>query len=467
MIPSTQSANGSVVTNAKYSESAQTDQLPDGVAADQASVPTKQLGPQGGLAPSNENEGPVERPTHETNDARTDGNFALKPTLTQAEGAKLLHSVVGAADWLRLGQRDGSNALILAVPFKVNGASYWAIYAAPANGDYTLQEVIPSINRPIQEYLQQKYGQNQQTPEERQWLAEAKQALGDNYSQASGETIAADTPGAAFDRTLAPRAATAVISLPFVNPQGVSLNAIYQLSGGVYKLTEVVSGTYDMQTYLHNKYILGSINAEGQRAKAAAEFMVRATLLGDVILNVYDVAHPGSTIDERAAGVGGLYLDLLFFTLGPEAVPRGTTGRSLPPSLEIPRRTAGEVVGANRAGANLFEARVTRWAESNLDGVRTQVTIRPRLDNGQLADYTVRVDDLGRNRTTGAIELIDAKSSDTAGLTTNQTKGYPLIERNGGVVVADNGGARYPNGFVIPRTRVQFITPRVLPGNAP
>jgi hypothetical protein len=62
MIPSTQSANGSVVTNAKYSESAQTDQLPDGVAADQASVPTKQLGPQGGMAPSNE-QLPVTSPT--------------------------------------------------------------------------------------------------------------------------------------------------------------------------------------------------------------------------------------------------------------------------------------------------------------------------------------------------------------------------------------------------------------------
>jgi filamentous hemagglutinin len=85
------------------------------------------------------------------------------------------------------------------------------------------------------------------------------------------------------------------------------------------------------------------------------------------------------------------------------------------------------------------------------------------LDNGQLADYTVRVDTMGRSRTNGAIELLDGKSSPGAGFTTNQRTGYPLIQRNGGVVVGGNGEPFYPAGTVIPRTKVQPIRPTDLP----
>ena len=57
---------------------------------------------------------------------------------------------------------------------------------------------------------------------------------------------------------------------------------------------------------------------------------------------------------------------------------------------------------------------------------------------------------IGRSPETGAIELLDAKSSASAPLQPRQRSGYPLIERNGGVIFWENGGAAYPAGTPIP-----------------
>ena len=111
------------------------------------------------------------------------------------------------------------------------------------------------------------------------------------------------------------------------------------------------------------------------------------------------------------------------------------------------------------------EKRVTAWAKTRLNDVTEQVSIRPRLNNGKLADYSVRMDTMGRNRTTGAIELIDAKSSARAPLQPNQIPGYPLIARNGGVVTGENGLVAFPAGTQIPPTKVQLVRPSDLPTN--
>jgi hypothetical protein len=47
-IPATDAVDGTTYNNAPNNQSAQTDSLPDGVAADKAAVPSQQLGPQGG-----------------------------------------------------------------------------------------------------------------------------------------------------------------------------------------------------------------------------------------------------------------------------------------------------------------------------------------------------------------------------------------------------------------------------------
>ncbi len=96
------------------------------------------------------------------------------------------------------------------------------------------------------------------------------------------------------------------------------------------------------------------------------------------------------------------------------------------------------------------------------NNVANQVSVRPYLDNGQLADFRVRLDAIGTDDY-GSFKLTDFKSSDTAGLTPNQTEGYPLLEKNGGQVVGNNGGEYYPAGTPIPPTPVDIITPSDIP----
>ncbi|HQU44871.1 MAG TPA: hypothetical protein PK867_18800 [Pirellulales bacterium] len=77
-------------------------------------------------------------------------------------------------------------------------------------------------------------------------------------------------------------------------------------------------------------------------AEAAANFMIRITLVGDVALNTYDVVRPGATADERAAGVGGLYVELIFFAAAaskgsvtaPTAIPNDKSQKPCMMSLQ-------------------------------------------------------------------------------------------------------------------------------------
>ena len=97
---------------------------------------------------------------------------------------------------------------------------------------------------------------------------------------------------------------------------------------------------------------------------------------------------------------------------------------------------------------------------ANHDGVdrAAPVSIRPFTETGELANFRVRLDAVGLDDT-GSIVQYDFKGSANAGFTTNQQAGYPLLDKNGGVVVGNNGGLMYPAGTIIPPTPVTILRP--------
>lgn len=111
---------------------------------------------------------------------------------------------------------------------------------------------------------------------------------------------------------------------------------------------------------------------------------------------------------------------------------------------------------------SLHANRVIRWVENKSTKVQTEVTIRPRNADGTYANYRVRVDAMATSKG-GKIELYDAKASATAGKTTNQRKGYDLIEKYGGKVEGAKGGIDYPAGTVVPPTKPEIVRPTDLP----
>ena len=120
----------------------------------------------------------------------------------------------------------------------------------------------------------------------------------------------------------------------------------------------------------------------------------------------------------------------------------------------------------NQANGSAFQDVVDDWAYGIYTKNTTEVSVRPYTNNqGETAGYRVRVDNMSSTRDTGDIVLIEAKSSETAPLTRNQARGYPLIEEYGGVVVGNNGNPHYPAGTVIPPTSVNIVRPSNLPSS--
>jgi hypothetical protein len=132
------------------------------------------------------------------------------------------------------------------------------------------------------------------------------------------------------------------------------------------------------------------------------------------------------------------------------------------PEPEPEPRTKQTIMRQNAAQGKAFEQKGLAYLKTQQNDVEDQVSIRPYNDDGTLANYRVRVDAVGTDDD-GTYHLTDFKSSDTAGFTPNQTTGYPLLEKNGGVVVGDNGGDAYPAGTQIPPTAVDVLTPNDIP----
>jgi filamentous hemagglutinin len=107
----------------------------------------------------------------------------------------------------------------------------------------------------------------------------------------------------------------------------------------------------------------------------------------------------------------------------------------------------------NKAAGDAWEAEATKLVLS-----KTQADIQPQItvnSNGP-SELSVRLDAVGKDRTTGEIVLSDMKASETAPLTRNQTIVYPELERHGGTVVG-KGKAPYVGGTQIPPTKVAIM----------
>jgi RHS repeat-associated protein len=105
-----------------------------------------------------------------------------------------------------------------------------------------------------------------------------------------------------------------------------------------------------------------------------------------------------------------------------------------------------------------FEGKVTQsLKDAGHTNIAEQVTVKPNVEGAK----NVRLDNV--STMSNGIKLTDAKSSQTAGMTTNQKPGYPAIENHGGTVVGNNGAAQgYPAGTKIPPTKVDIIRPEDL-----
>lgn len=117
----------------------------------------------------------------------------------------------------------------------------------------------------------------------------------------------------------------------------------------------------------------------------------------------------------------------------------------------------------NSAAGSAFQSRVASYGTDTLANFTEEVSIVPNTATGP-APFRIRIDGLGTNPETNTIDLLEAKGSETAPLTTNQSKGFPLIEQHGGTIVGGNGGASYPAGTPIPPgTTVTVIRPSNIP----
>jgi hypothetical protein len=171
-----------------------------------------------------------------------------------------------------------------------------------------------------------------------------------------------------------------------------------------------------------------------------------------------------SEIDRAATSAAGaiVTLGIAFLTailLRARAEQKMSSAKPPEPEPEPEPRTKQTIMRQNAAQGKAFEQKGLAYLKTQQNDVEDQVSIRPYNDDGTLANYRVRVDAVGTDDD-GTYHLTDFKSSDTAGFTPNQTTGYPLLEKNGGVVV---GGDAYPAGTQIPPTAVDVLTPNDIP----
>ena len=91
------------------------------------------------------------------------------------------------------------------------------------------------------------------------------------------------------------------------------------------------------------------------------------------------------------------------------------------------------------------------WKRRAIKNVAQQVTVK--AENG----VKTRIDAISKDAS-GNIKLTEAKSSQSAPLTTNQKLAHPSIEKSGGTVVG-KGKPGYEGGSKIPPTKVDVVRP--------
>ena len=109
----------------------------------------------------------------------------------------------------------------------------------------------------------------------------------------------------------------------------------------------------------------------------------------------------------------------------------------------------------NKAQGKAFERQQVEKLSKEYDNLVEQITIKVQLEDGTYVN--TRVDAIGFD-SQGNIVIFEFKSSQTAPLTTNQGKAFPVIYVKGGEVVG-KGKGDFVGGTQIPPTNVQIIRP--------
>ena len=123
------------------------------------------------------------------------------------------------------------------------------------------------------------------------------------------------------------------------------------------------------------------------------------------------------------------------------------------PKPQNDRDKKAETLAKNREKGRAFEKKMFKQFQKRTKNAVEQVTIKTNKST------KIRVDAIGIDKQTGKVVIEEYKSSHKAPLTSNQRKGFPELEKYGGVVVC-KGKDIFKNGYKIPPTKVEVVRPK-------
>ncbi len=171
---------------------------------------------------------------------------------------------------------------------------------------------------------------------------------------------------------------------------------------------------------------------------------------------VYSNNDPINKVDPSGLGwkqlklIGSLFDDILA-PLGREAIKRLSQNSSKEKSISENVKASSRIQ-ENRAQGKAFEQKVGADLKSKNTNVSSEVTLKTK--SGQ----RTRMDFLSKDQA-GKVVCTECKSSVTAPLTKNQKAAFPEIERSGAVVVG-KGKPDFPEGTIIPPTKIEIVRPK-------
>jgi hypothetical protein len=206
----------------------------------------------------------------------------------------------------------------------------------------------------------------------------------------------------------------------------------------------------------------------GDYAQTAGEFVPSALLMPEGSLATNALRYgllPALSSETAGQLTKGTAAEPWARTIGGILGAAANTWRDLPrarsaPEVAAPLAEGGLSIAKNIPQIKMNKAAGDAWEAEATELVlpKTQADIRPQItvnSNGP-SRLSVRLDAVGKDRTTGEIVLSDMKASETAPLTRNQTIVYPELERHGGTVVG-KGKAPYVGGTQVPPTQVTIM----------